>query len=93
MFTSILDGSEWENKVQWQKTMRVGNPHNEDANTQLGIEANSAVAVFVFGDDSMIAKMNDGTFYSILFRDEISTNDPQKAIDWLWSNIMERGEQ
>ena len=87
MFTNNLTGDKFSSKIAWQETMSVGNPHNLDVNTQLGISANDCVAAFVFGDGMMIAKQTDGSFYTIVCQDEAESKDPQEIIDFLWSAL------
>ena len=89
-YQNLISGETFSSKLEWQETMAIANPHNTEVNAALNISPNDCSAVFLFGrnhDCEMIAEQNDGNFYTCFGNADIATDDPQAAIDFLWSQM------
>ena len=83
VYTNKLTGHTFGSKAEWQETMAVGSGEIAKDNNV----SDTARASFVFGDGMVIAKEQDGRFYSIVGSSENLTDSAQEAIDWLWNEL------
>jgi uncharacterized CHY-type Zn-finger protein len=90
MYRNIMTGEQFNSKLEWQETMAIANPCHTEVNAALNVSVNDCAVVFLFGrnkDCEMIARTNDGKFYTCYGNADISADDPQKAIDFLWNEM------
>lgn len=71
----------------WNESRRVIAASDVPSGHEIHAMGVDITALHEFVDGAWIAKLTDGTYWSIVQFDEISTSNFSEAAEWLWTNF------